>query len=249
MILITWLKKIFKSKSVHVSEVNKNQELTDIQLDFLKVKYKKLEEHASELSVQQNKDKSDYIEGVNGKCPKCKSTNVNDRIKRLEGKIDGSSSGYGWNALSFGESYSSGSIHGKFDTNEVNKCNDCQNEWKKAERGNYFYPSGIIDTELSIIGYFLRGLKSARNVTWVKTDLKEKYNSLEEKRAAMLKDAIEGTWAHSTKKFWNDYPIELIEKLAAERFDSYDKRHWSESYNRSDMRDILNLRTIDEFIF
>lgn len=244
MILITWFKKIFGAKPAPV--VEKKKEFTDKQLAFLKIQYKKLIEHASKLSAKKSKEQLKNIEEKNSKCPKCKSKNVNDRIKRFEGKIDGKSSGY---SSAFGGNYSSGSIHGTFDTNEVNKCNDCENEWKKEKITNCFYSGEIIENQLRIIGQFSRKLKNSRNATWDKNDLKEQYNSLEEKRAAMLKDVAECDWACSIKLFWSDYPIELIDEMAEERLLDYDKRHWSESYDYSAMREILKLRTIDEFSF
>jgi hypothetical protein len=62
-------------------------------------------------------------------CPKCKSTNINERIKRIEGDFKSALRG----SSSFGFGSISGSGSGKIDTNEVNKCNDCHHEWKKRE--------------------------------------------------------------------------------------------------------------------
>lgn len=82
--------------------------------------------------IESDKVKVDKLNNV---CPKCGSTKVVDKISQLKGEINGSSFGY------YG--YSHGSIHGTMDTLEINKCNDCTNEWKK----NHYSQYGRIDME------------------------------------------------------------------------------------------------------
>lgn len=90
--------------------------------------------------------------------------------------------------------------------------------------------------------------RAKTKVTWDKTDLTETYNSLEEKKAAVLKESLEGTWATASKNFWKDYPIELIEQLAKNYLTtSYEIRHWESVYDYSILRDVLKLKTIEEF--
>lgn len=246
--MFNWFKTIFQGKKQQPQEVE--PEFSDAQLAFMKAKYKQLEAKISEEMNKRNKEAVKESEEANGKCPKCGSTNVNDRIKRFQGKIDGRSSGYGWNALSFGESYSSGYIKGDFDTNEVNKCNDCENEWKKKKVESPYYSGYIIENELRMMRYFFRDLHEARhNVKWDKNDLKETFNSLAEKKEHMLQKAMTGTWRTRVHDFWSDYPIELINKIAKDRLDGYAYKSWKENYDLEALINIAGLRTLDQFKF
>jgi hypothetical protein len=73
-------------------------------------------------------------------CPRCKGTQVVDRIAQVIGK--GSVSG------SFSLGY--GSVYGssKIDTNEINHCSICGHEWKKY-KNNYKWASDIITDYLN----------------------------------------------------------------------------------------------------
>lgn len=142
--MINWIKKIFLFKK----KSNQEEPLTDGQLLILRREYKRFKEKALEQSNRVNKIRQELKEEHNNICPKCKSTNVTDRIKRFEGEINGRSHGNYWSALSFGSGSSSGYINGKFDTNEVNKCNDCENEWKKHAGLSYWGSSDVIDEGL-----------------------------------------------------------------------------------------------------
>lgn len=82
----------------------------------------------------------------NSICPKCKSTKVVDKISQLKGEINGSSSGSGYTSIFGGSYHSSGSIRGSIDTLEINKCNECGNEWKKTHYNHFGTTS--FDTKL-----------------------------------------------------------------------------------------------------
>lgn len=62
----------------------------------------------------------------NSKCPICKGSEIVNKIARVEGsgKVSGHFS------LGYGSVYGSSTT----DTNEVNHCNKCGNQWKKYER-------------------------------------------------------------------------------------------------------------------
>lgn len=231
-------------------EEKKNTEkkgLTDENLVKLKKQYSDFMEEVSKEAENQNSTNKERREKHDTVCPKCKSKNVNDRIKRFQGNINGQSSGSGWNALSFGESHSSGYIKGKFDTSEVNKCNDCENEWKKWDGDKYVYKNSVISQKLMSIRLTLSALKDAREVKWDKLDLKEKFNSLEEKRTDALAQLKDNTWLKTSKRFWTNYSLELIEKLFEEFGKGYDLRTWKECYDYKFLREDIGLKHIEEF--
>ena len=93
----------------------------------------KLDQEINIFSITEKKK----VKDENDICPKCGSNNVVDKISQLKGEINGTSFG----TMSFGSGYSSGSIHGTMDTLEINKCNECSNEWKKIKYSNIGEPS------------------------------------------------------------------------------------------------------------
>lgn len=79
-----------------------------------------------EIKAMAKKESSEYfLEEYNTQkkrdsiCPNCRSTNIVDKISRVQGNVSGS---FVWG---------SGSLSGESDTNEVNHCNGCGNQWKK----------------------------------------------------------------------------------------------------------------------
>jgi len=87
------------------------------------------------------KKETKRVKNENEICPKCKSRKVVDKISQLKGEINGSSSNNSSYGLFGGSSSGSGYIHGSMDTLEVNKCNDCTNEWKKITYNYFSTPS------------------------------------------------------------------------------------------------------------
>lgn len=83
----------------------------------------KLIEMASDVSSKHYKDEWQKKKDRDGICPKCKNEEVVDKISRVQG------SGSVHGSLFLG----TGSIYGEseIDTNEVNHCNKCGNQWKK----------------------------------------------------------------------------------------------------------------------
>jgi len=80
---------------------------------------------ASEIRREKNDNERKREVEKNSNCPNCKGKKIVNKISRVEG------SGY----VSGSFIYGSGSIYGssKTDTNEVNHCNDCGNQWKKYD--------------------------------------------------------------------------------------------------------------------
>ena len=139
-----FLKKLFRKK-IFVDPI-----LAEKRLQILKQQFSEINKYFDDKSTQKNSEGRSQSEKNNSSCPKCNSTYINHRIKRIQGKIDGDI--YGSSSLFSGSL--SGSLHGKIDTNEVNKCNDCQNEWKVSDY-KYTYSSRLMrDSIIRIYSYF-----------------------------------------------------------------------------------------------
>ena len=84
-------------------------------------------------------------------------------------------------------------IKEKYDI-EVNKCNDCQHEWKK-EKYHWVGTSEIIESKLDTVYYYLWGIGQSKKVKFDENDLTEKFNSLQEKRAFECNKAMsDSSW-------------------------------------------------------
>lgn len=196
----------FKNK-----RIKKEQErlLAEKKVLELKKELKAIEEKFSVIADKKRRENREKVEKENSVCPKCKSTNVNDRIKRHQGSIDGKFEGSGWNALTFGSSYSYGRIKGEFDTNEVNKCNDCEHEWKKTTAENVS-TDDVIQSEINSIFWLLKDYKEAREVTFDALDVKEEYNSFEEKKIA-LTNIVNNNWRNKhIKEKWQGTSLDVV---------------------------------------
>jgi len=186
-------------------------------------------------------------EETNSKCPKCKSLNVNNRIKQIQCDIHGSSTGFGSSYLFGGSSHSSSSISGKIDTNPVNKCNDCQHEWE-IEKAQYY--SYSLEDIAHNACRFLRSCYEAyeEEVTFNPNDLSEKYSSLEEKKQGLISD-LKNIWtANSVKLYFSKYSIELIQYVVdSEVGDSKFRTWYYEDWLKGDkllLTSILNIPSI-----
>lgn len=184
--------------------------------------------YRSELKRQKEQD---------SKCPNCKSENVNERIKRLQGSLDGSMSGSSWQALTFGRGHVSGSIHGELDTNGVNKCNDCGHEWKKYVIDyDMTNESSCLRHELNIICSALRYNDKLKNCTFDPLDLGEKFKTLEEKQASLKSD----NWAEKhVNPFWGGTLLETVQYFMNDK----DKDEFGEYYDYSYL---ISLGIVDE---
>ena len=179
-------------------------------------------EQQSYMHARKEEDKR------NGKCPKCGSIHVNDRVKQQHGSIKGDFSGSGWNALTFGEHQSSGSIRGKFDTKEINKCNDCQHEWKKHEA---LRSRNILSDNVESIASLFSKYYEAANCEFDPLDVTEKYSSLEDKRAALKKNADED-WRHSgLREFWAGTSSDAVRVLARKYLYSFSYERFEKQWN------------------
>ena len=179
-------------------------------LDLLQLKVR--EENTKSYEIQKS-----YAERTNSTCPKCKGKNVIDKIQRLQGEIHGSSSIYGSGNLFHSSISGSGSIDGKIDTNEINCCKDCGNEWKKVKSTDYSYKS--LSDKIDRFVYHVRGFYNAYHCTFDPKDIHEKYNSLEEKRTDLIKRE-KGFTFEEEKKFFEGCSYKVL-KLICEENRSY----------------------------
>ena len=132
------------------------------------------------------------------------------------------------------------------DTNEVNKCNSCQHEWKVKD-WDYVSSKDMFEDVVSNIYYYFYRIEEAKNVKFDSSDLSEKFNSFEEKRNYELNKAINDTWRiDSIKQTWKDYSIELFEYV----FEKHQKSYMSDFWNFYDVKLLENMgiKHLDEFI-
>ena len=164
-------------------------------------KYYKDEEVRRE-SVKKEIDKK------NTTCPKCGSNKITDKISRNEGHLEGHSYSSSSGSLFGFSSSGSGSIKGDWDTNLVNKCGDCSNEWKKEAYAESIYCNHM-DMELLYLRWYCSILDEIKNIKFDPLDLDEKCNSLEEKKSHFEEKLKEQS--ENIKRFWGNHSIELIE--------------------------------------
>ena len=172
--------------------------------DYYEKTDKKLEER-----YEQDKARA---EKINSTCPKCGSKNVVQKIVRTKGELhgEGNCHGYGSHSL-FGGSYSSyghSEIDGKLDTYPVNRCKDCENEWKVVE---VEYPHNYYDAFSTYNSFcparLLFSIEDYLEMKFNPEDMKEECNSLEEKREKY----IEKTSSSSFLVDYQNVPRYMIE--------------------------------------
>jgi len=196
----------------------------------------KLTNKASVEADKYNETGRDLERKRNSKCPKCGSTFVNDRIKRQQGKIDGSSSG----AFFFGTGGFNSSLHGELDTNEVNKCNDCKNEWKK-EKYKWRSTSKIAQDHIRQLAWQLEVLYDARHCDYDPSDIKETYDSKAEKREGLIREANNSYRVNEIKRFFNGTSLKILKLFIDDNCPSYDdyyKRKMEKYWNVNDLLDL-----------
>lgn len=212
-----------KRKAQEEAIFQKAKNLKDLKFQKIKEEYAILKSRADKEADLKNKEDRDATNRHNNKCPKCGSSNVNDRIKRLQGAFEGEISG---ERTLFGGSFY-GHSSGKLDTNEVNKCNDCNNEWKKSNN-DWTYWKPIMEKNFERLGWVLEGYQKALTAKIDPKDLNEKYLTDADKKEALLKDA-ESDWRKKDLiKFFEGTSIETIKETA-------EREIWSSSYERSDL--------------
>lgn len=182
--------------------------------DWLKLYYKRQTQQAIEtLSLLQSS-----VYDKNNVCPKCKSKNVINHIKRVKGELHGKGSGHASSHSSSGLFLSShvsdasfhSKIDGELDTYPVNKCKDCGNEWSVEPQPK------VSDCEVDDFstytsvhpGYMFRRVEEWLDMEYDPYDVKETANSLEEKRENLAKKSSGILDCYkNTPRFMMDYAL------------------------------------------
>lgn len=160
--LIEYLLKLF-SNSEKLREIVNNPTATQLVLlaEDEELVWKRAKEAADiEWNEEYNRQqKSD------GTCPNCHATSdIVNKIKEVygSGNVDGDVSGNLFGVY--------GSTHGsmRIDTNGVNHCNKCGNEWKKYKT-NYVYKSDIMEKGLR---YLANIIQDPIEYVWAKRFIK-----------------------------------------------------------------------------
>jgi len=217
---------IFKSKKRREEE----RLIAEKRVAQIKIEVELVNEKVDKITRERYNTEKERSRVSNTICPICSSKNVNDRIKRQQGELKGDFHGEGWSALTFGSSSSHGKIRGKMDTNEVNKCNDCEHEWKKRD-ATFTSNKEVINSELRQVTYLLGEYYKADNFKFNALDIEEKYSSHAEKKSALLNEAKKGTWARSVQNFWSGISLETLDYIARKNLSPYDVRDFEKYYD------------------
>jgi transcription elongation factor Elf1 len=137
-----WFNSIVKSIRKYYLILNKNQKSAiDAEINAIM-------EISENESHEWYRTERNYQDRFDGKCPICGGNSIVNKISRVQG--DGSVGGSF--SLGFGSVYGSMSV----DTNEVNHCSKCGNEWKKY---NFTYRSAtkILSSYLNDIDTYIEG--------------------------------------------------------------------------------------------
>jgi hypothetical protein len=206
-----------------------------------KAEFKAFYDKKGDEILQKDREIRATYEKSNQKCPKCGSTKVVDKISRIQGEINGSSSGSGSSFLGCGSWSSSGSIRGEMDTNEINKCKDCEHEWKKVKYSGSSWVSDKIDANFGWITKFLEDYYKIENSTFDKNDIKEAYSSKEEKIKSLKEKLIASYTFGLGKKFFDGMSLECFNQMVQEDcYTGYSlTKYYMERYNKHYNEDLL----------
>lgn len=205
------------------------------KIKIMKEDYARFEQLTNKVENEKNRDSKNYANKNDNVCPKCHSHNVNDKFARIKGRIDGD--------FFIGI----GSIEGKIDTKEVNKCHDCGNEWKKYKT-SYHYSKDVKRDLINDIQYVLSRYYEAHHCKFKKNDLEEKFNSKAEKSKYLISDFSSSNRykIEEISKNFKDIHIETIRRLFNELFDllDYEREKFYKHYNKYVLTNILGLKCI-----
>jgi len=192
-----------------------------------------IKEKTKAISSKKYGESLSYGKEKDSKCPKCNSMDVNDRIKRQQGSINGEIGGSFRSSLFYGSGNIGGNIHGKLDTNEVNKCNSCGHEWKKYS-AHFTSSNELIKDNLRYINRCLELNYNLKHCTYNPYDINEECNSIDEKRNKLISDLI--YWSGQVKAFWftESYTtcyIDTINFLAKEHMSEWSYNDFTKYYD------------------
>lgn len=110
-----------------------------------------LKDYLEKKGREMNSEEREREEEHNRECPSCGSNTIVNKIQRVHGETRGS---FHWG---------SGSVYGSVDTEGVNHCNSCGNQWKKYNR-SYIDTEEVIREINRTIKYFQQGWEYDRGI-------------------------------------------------------------------------------------
>lgn len=199
-------KKIVKEANPQINKfvIEDISNMTEDKKLILREQYNSFKKELEDISSNLYQKSLEQTNNENSNCPKCKSTNVNNRIKKTQGEIKGTS---------FSGMYSSSaSVSGSIDTNPVNKCNDCQHEWEIAKPYySHISIENIAEYVCRVLNYAYEAYEG--EIKFDSNNLDEKYSSLQEKRQALVEN-LPNNWAFKeVKQYLGKYSIELVQYI------------------------------------
>lgn len=193
--------------------------------NIINIEIKALEELTCREASDYNDKQMSEDSSKNNKCPKCSSTDIVEKISRVNGSISGSGSG----SFVFGCGSFDSRTSGSTDTAPVNSCRHCGNEWYKSATTRK-WGCDILKERIKLIIWLLKDYDDLENIKYNPDDIDEIYNSLEEKQKALRDNFKNHKWyMDDFKKTWKGISIDTIEYLFKEKlYDNY----YLESFNK-----------------
>lgn len=203
----------------------KERVLTEEEVKEVKKTVKLIWERLENFNKVKRLEREKEIKEVNQVCTHCQSRNVNDRIKNTEGDINASASSYG--------SFLPASVSGKIRTYAVNKCNDCNHEWKK-EKEEKFYPYNS-DFVTDRLRNWLENWSGVKKIQFDPLDTTEEYFSLEEKIKDKTSCLEESSWIPLMKEIFEGVDYSLLFYIVKQLLTPYDFREvrWRDISNNT----------------
>lgn len=110
-------------------------------------------DRCSKIAYVENQEQKDNKNARDGQCPKCKDKTIVDKIRQVQGKGNVGGNLFGVN----------GSL--SIDTDEVNHCNKCGNEWKKFKIKT-IGRTDILTVALNYLGEIRKDPERNKKMSW-----------------------------------------------------------------------------------
>lgn len=217
--------EIFKSKKrkeLELIELEKEKEISFNEKQECIADIKRLNEKIKIMNANAYENEKKRVYEINNHCPKCNSFNVIDKISQIKGEIKGARYG------------DFGYINGNIDTLGINKCKDCEHEWKKAE---YINNQTNLSFELSYLRCALKIFNNYENCTFDVLDLNENFNSFEEKKEELMKSIDNNFIIKHVKDFFDGTKIDSLLFIINKMIDD---ENMSESYTANSVKKYLD---------
>ncbi|MCK9446396.1 hypothetical protein M0Q50_05845 [bacterium] len=238
-------------KAKHEEEIKLKEENELKEFNSLKADYQLLEQRAEKIAINYNIKSKNETSNSNSICPKCGSTDIIDKINKINGEFNGSIDGeYSNSSIFSGYGYIKGSSHGEIDTKSINKCKNCEHEWDKLT-SSYKYSSDILYDYYDKLIFALKAYNYAINPDFNLKDLNEKFSSIEEKRKSLIYNLKYNIYKNEISEFFKDISIEHIYdigvyKIYNSTIDSYiteyKNKTFIEYWNEEFLQNYYNLK-------